>query len=188
MASFYNSARQQIIDRLKSKLALITIANGYSCNAGNNIYEWIPNTAVTAAMCDCIVIRDPLNPVIPTASPLSGSVSIVAHNPPDPVTLQSGSRGGIDVGTLDIEIAMFQLKNPGVNDKGNPAAATAARDGLTDLSKLILSDIDGPILGGLAMRVVRSARTVDIVQGANVIAISQISLVITHKTNFFDEV
>jgi len=51
------SRRQQIIDALAARLAVITVANGYTTNAGARVYVWrlVP---VVASELPCLLVAD----------------------------------------------------------------------------------------------------------------------------------
>ncbi len=58
------SLRQQIVDAVKTRFALITIANLYETNIGNKLREWHV-TSLDTAQLDTLVIRDTIDAVQP---------------------------------------------------------------------------------------------------------------------------
>ncbi len=56
------SKRQQIIDAIKTRLQTIKIANGYSTNIGNNVFEW-KHSPVSAEKASGLVFRDVSNTI-----------------------------------------------------------------------------------------------------------------------------
>jgi len=154
--------RQQIIDRIKTKLALITVANGYNSNAGSDIFEWLTNEEIDATMCPCTTIED-------------GDGTIEE---------QSGSMSGMDMQSLSIKITITQLSLV-----SRETAAAAARLALADISKVLRDDIQIPVLGGLASRVIREAVPIQVwVTGDGYFSAGQINATIKYKTKFMDEV
>ena len=53
-----DSRRQQIIDKIKTLLATVTIANGYKTNVGSNVFEW-KSIAFQDTEIPGIDVRDP---------------------------------------------------------------------------------------------------------------------------------
>lgn len=57
------SKRQQLVDALLARLTTITTANGYSCNIGANVGEWVirweRNQLPAATLKDAVLLTEP---------------------------------------------------------------------------------------------------------------------------------
>lgn len=58
------SLRQQLIDAVKTRFALITIAGGYQTNIGSKLREWHV-TSLDTDQLDTLIIRDTIDAVLP---------------------------------------------------------------------------------------------------------------------------